>query len=465
MALSTRIGLAIVAALLAIGAAAFALVWRPAIAVIDPPNPETFAPDLVKRGRQLAAIGNCMTCHTVRGGSELAGGLPMATPFGTVFSTNITPDPQSGIGYWSEEAFQRAMRSGVDRAGQHLYPAFPYDHFARLTDDDNRALYAFLMTRQPVPSTRRDNELSFPYNQRPLIAVWKMLFLRQDGFRADPAKSAEWNRGAYLVEGLAHCGACHTPRNRLGAERSEAAFAGGEAENWQAYAINAQSSAAVPWTEEALISYLQRGWHAHHGVARGPMAQVVDSLASVDSGDIRAIATYAASLSGPRSPEQVRRGEAILAEAAKLQSAPAQTSTSTSSPPAASAAGEGAALYAAACASCHETGRSLPFAGIDLRLATGMRAPDPRNAANTILYGLPPLEGERSPIMPGFASSMTDQQVTSLLQYLRTRFSDQAAWSNVAETVAHARQAQAAFLETAAQPPNIAVNPPPRDEP
>ena len=210
----------VLAVLLVGGAvAAFAIAWRPAMAAIDPPAKQSFDPALVKRGRELAALGNCNSCHTVRGAKNFAGGLPVPTPFGTVFSSNITPDPETGIGRWSEEAFRRAMRSGVDRDGRHLYPTFPYDHFTNVSDDDDRALYAFLMTREPVRAPARQNQLSFPFNQRPVIAGWKLLFLRPGAYRPDTTKSAEWNRGAYLVEGLAHCGACHTPRNALGAER------------------------------------------------------------------------------------------------------------------------------------------------------------------------------------------------------------------------------------------------------
>src|SRR6202165_1063298 len=207
------IGSAVVALLIGGVVAAFAIVWRPAIAAIDPPTPQSFDRDLVRRGRDLAAIGNCSDCHTRRGGRDFAGGLPVPTPFGTIYSTNITPDAETGIGRWSEAAFRRAMRSGVDRDGQHLYPTFPYDHFTNVTDEDDRALYAYLMTRPAVHAPARANELSFPLQQRFVVAGWEFLFLRHGTYQVDPAQSAVWNRGAYLVEGLAHCGACHTPRN------------------------------------------------------------------------------------------------------------------------------------------------------------------------------------------------------------------------------------------------------------
>src|ERR1700759_1740885 len=167
---------AIAALLIGGGAAAFAIAWRPAISAIDPPAPQSFDPDLVKRGRDLAAIGNCNDCHTVRGARNFAGGLPVPTPFGTVFSSNITPDPETGIGRWPEAAFRRAMRSGVDREGRHLYPTFPYDHFTNVSDDDDRALFAFLMTREPVRAPARSNELSL-FDHRVVIAGWKLLFL------------------------------------------------------------------------------------------------------------------------------------------------------------------------------------------------------------------------------------------------------------------------------------------------
>src|SRR5512135_88509 len=193
-----KIVASVVAALL-IGAviAGVAIAWRPAISAIELPAPQSFDANLVKQGRELAAIGNCADCHTLRGAKDFAGGLPVPTPFGSVFSSNITPDPETGIGRWSEAAFQRAMQYGVDREGRHLYPTFPYDHFTNVTAEDDRALYAFLMTRQPVHASVPANQLSFPLNQRFVVAGWKLLYLRREPYHADSTKSAEWNRGAY----------------------------------------------------------------------------------------------------------------------------------------------------------------------------------------------------------------------------------------------------------------------------
>jgi mono/diheme cytochrome c family protein len=304
-----------VAAALVIGGAvaAFAVIWRPAIPAIEPPSPQAFDAALVRHGRDLAAIGNCNDCHTLRGGRDFAGGFPVPTPFGTIYSSNITPDAETGIGRWPEEAFRRAMRSGVDREGRHLYPTFPYDHFTNVTDEDDRALYAYLMTREPVHAPARDNQLSFPLDQRFVVAGWKLLFLHRGTYQPDLTRSAEWNRGAYLVEGLAHCGACHTPCNALGAERAGAPFAGGEVDNWYAYPINAQSPSLVPWDADALFAYLRDGWQPDHGTARGPMAQVVSNLSDVPDSDIRAIATYMAGVFGAPTPDRKRQSETMLA--------------------------------------------------------------------------------------------------------------------------------------------------------
>ena len=440
-------------ALLGGAAAAFAIVWRPAIAAVEPPGPQAFDAALVKRGRELAAIGNCNNCHTVQGARNFAGGLPVPTPFGTIFSSNITPDAETGIGKWSEAAFRRAMRSGVNREGQHLYPTFPYDHFTHVSDEDDRALYAFLMTRQPVRAPARENQLAFPFNQRFAVAGWKLLFLHRDTYQPDPGQSAEWNRGAYLVEGLAHCGACHTPRNALGAERNSAQFAGGDVDHWHAYALNDRSHAPVPWNADALYAYLRDGWHPDHGTARGPMAEVVDNLSSIPPSDVRAIAVYMAGVSGTPTPARIRQGEAAQAQA------------SSSSVPVSEANAAGASIYAAACASCHASGRPLPYGGVNLALSTAIAGPDPRNLVNIVLSGVQPVTGERSPIMPGFAANMTDAQVSALLNYLRARFSNRPPWSGVEKTIQDARRAQTASLQTSPAPRNTPADSQQREKP
>jgi mono/diheme cytochrome c family protein len=373
------------------------------------------------------------------------------TPFGTIYSSNITPDADTGIGRWPEAAFRRAMRSGVDRNGQHLYPTFPYDHFTNVSEEDDQALFAYLMTRQPVHAPARANELRFPLDQRFVIAGWKLLFLRQGTFHPDSGKSAEWNRGGYLVEGLAHCGACHTPRNALGAERASARFAGGDVDNWHAYAINNQSPAPVPWDADALFAYLRDGWHPDHGVARGPMALVVSNLSDAPDADVRAIATYMAGVFGAPPPDRKRQADQVLAQA--------RSDKASQSNPA------GAAIYAAACATCHESGRALPYGGVNLALSTSISGPDARNAANIVVSGVRPVEGERSPIMPGFAGSMNDGQIAALLKYLRARFSDRPAWTGVESTVGDARRTQTVLLQVLPPPNSAPIDPTERDKP
>lgn len=449
MARSGIIGGVLAALVIAGAALGVVLVWRPAIAAIDPPLPQSFDPALVKRGRELAALGNCNDCHTVQGGRNFAGGLPVPTPFGLIFSTNITPDPETGIGRWPEEAFRRAMRSGVDREGRHLYPTFPYDHFTNITDEDDRALYAYLMTREPVVALPRANELLFPFNQRVVVAGWKLLFLRREIYRPDATKSADWNRGAYLVAGLAHCGACHTPPNALGAERVKASFSGGEADYWTAYAINRQSPAPVAWDVDALDLYLRNGWHPDHGTARGPMADVVRNLAAVPASDVHAIAVYMADISG--APRAERSREAVVAQA---KSAPGKAADS-----------QGAAIYAAACAGCHESGRRPPFGGINLALSSALSAPDPRNLVNVVLAGVRPVEGERSPIMPGFAATMNDRQIAVLADYLRSRFASQPPWSGLETAIQEARRTQTASLNTSAGATGAPAGAAQRDKP
>jgi mono/diheme cytochrome c family protein len=348
------------------------------------------------------------------------------------------------------------MRLGVDREGRHLYPTFPYDHFTHVSEDDDRALYAYLMTREPVRASARENQLSFPFNQRVVVAGWKLLFLHRGTYQPDSKKSAEWNRGAYLVEGLAHCGACHTPRNALGAEQATATFAGGDVDNWKAYAINTQSPSPVPWDKDALYAYLRDGFHPDHGTARGPMAEVVSNLSSIPADDVRAIATYMADAFGEPPPDRKRRGEAALAQA-KSGTPTSGTATATDS--------AGGAIYLAACAGCHESSRPAPYGGINLGLSTTISGPDPRNLANIVLSGVRPVEGERSPIMPGFAASMSDAQIASLLNYLRSRFSSAPAWTGVEKIVAEARRTQTVYLETSASPPNAPADPAQRDKP
>ena len=382
---------AIAVVVIAVGAFA-ALAWRSAIPITSPPKPADSTQ--LTRGAELAAIGNCITCHMRDGGRPYAGGRPIATPFGTVYATNITPDVETGIGGWSEAAFTRAMRDGVRRDGTHLYPAFPYDHMTKMREDDIKAVYAFMMSRKPVPATTPANDLSFPFNMRAMVAGWKLLFLDKGVFAPNPSQSDDWNRGAYLVEGLGHCGACHTPRNALGAEKRNEAYAGGESDGWIAPALNAASPAAVPWDAKRLHSYLRTGYDDLHGVAAGPMAQVVQNLKSVPDKDVQAIATYVASVAGAATPERKARGDKAMARAQGDAGAAAKSDSTD----------PGAMVYAGTCAQCHgEAGRAPLIRALNLTLSSTLRNPRPDNAIRIIRDGINPVDGGAGPIMPGFA--------------------------------------------------------------
>jgi mono/diheme cytochrome c family protein len=417
---------------LALAVAGF-LLWssHEEIAEIAASSRPAFDKALVVEGAQLAAVGNCDVCHTVPGGPAYAGSRPIPTPFGTVYSANITPDPKTGIASWSEEAFRRAMRQGVSRQGYNLYPAFPYDHYAKLSDGDIRALYAFIMTRLPVESRPPANALPFPLSLRRVVTIWNLLFLDKAPFDPDPRQTAQWNRGAYLVEGLGHCGDCHTPRNFLGAEKSGQALAGGVSEGWQAPALNAASPAPVPWDAQHLFSYLHRGWDAEHGAAAGPMQSVTDDLSRVDQQDLHAMATYLASLQGQISAERHQSIDELLARVNRHEPLEANEHP----------ASLGGILFAGACADCHAGGPSLvPPRGIDLALSSAVSAPDPTNAILIILRGIHPGEGQRGPLMPPFGNTFTDGQIAALLGYVRENYSDQPAWNNLEARIREIRQ-------------------------
>jgi mono/diheme cytochrome c family protein len=413
-------------------AAFLAFAWRSAVDPIEPPAASGFDRSLIRHGAELAALGDCSTCHTAREGRVFAGGRPIRTPFGAIYSTNITPDPSTGIGRWSEVAFARAMREGVDRKGRHLYPAFPYDHFTLISDADIKALYAYLMTRQPIQAPAHANELPFPLNVRPLLAGWKLLFFREGRYRADSGHDSTWNRGAYLAAGLAHCGACHTPRNRLGAEKDTQLFGGGDSENWHAYAINTESQSPVPWDASALQFYLHNGWHALHGVARGPMAAVVENMAGVPETDVGAIAAYVVFVMGAPTPARLQRADGLTATVSRHATG--------SSPQSALTNDVGATIYAAACASCHESGQPLPFGGINLALSIDVSGEEPTNLVHVVLDGLPATGEVPIPIMPGFANTLSDRQLVALSTYLRSRFAGKPLWNDVGKSIGDARK-------------------------
>ncbi|RYY82080.1 MAG: cytochrome c, partial [Comamonadaceae bacterium] len=361
------------------------------------PAPSSFDPALVRRGGQLAAVGSCASCHTLPQGRAYAGGVPLQTPFGTIHGTNITPDPRTGIGDWSLEAFRRALREGVSRDGHRLYPAFPYDHFTRLADGDIEALYAFAMTRDPVEQAAPANRLMFPLQFRPLLAAWNLLYLRE-GPVAPPAQAAGAQaRGAYLVDALGHCSACHAPRNALGAERRDQGLAGGVAEGWHASALDARSESPLPWTREALATYLRQGIAEGHAMTAGPMRGVVANLSRADPADVDAIATFVAAQMGAPDAARSARAEAARRKASQ----PLAAAPSRGDGPSAPVLALGARVYQDSCAACHDLGRGPSSgSGLQLPLAVALALPGPENLAHIIRDGIQPLPGEPGRWMP-----------------------------------------------------------------
>jgi mono/diheme cytochrome c family protein len=411
----------------------FALAWRPAVAPIEPAAKSSFPAELVARGQVLAGAGYCVVCHTRAGGQPYAGGYPMPTPFGTIYSTNITPDPETGIGRWSLEAFARAMQEGVARDGSHLFPAFPYDHFTKVTDDDVEALYAYIITRPPVRATPPSNTLPFPLNIRALQEGWKILFFRSGRYQPDPSKSAEWNRGAYLAEGLSHCGACHTPRNLLEAEKVSERYAGASIENWIAPALTDANPSPVPWTQDELFSYLRSGISQLHGVSAGPMAPVIHTgYADVPDDDVRAVAVYFADL------DHAAAREAAIEPAVKKALATSLLGSGQDDDP-------DAQLYAGACIGCHFNAGPAPIAARpELALNSALRLREPTNLIQVVLQGISVREGGPGLVMPRYDWALTDADIARLAAYLRRTRTDQPSWTDVEKKVAAVRQKDAA---------------------
>lgn len=412
--------LTLVILVFAAAGAYFALVWQPAIAPIARFNPQSFPLPLIERGATLAAIGDCAVCHTTKGGVPYAGSRPLPTPFGTLYTTNITPDVATGIGNWSFAAFRRAMHRGVARDGSYLYPALPYGHFSHVNDDDLNAIYTFLMTRTPVTLQAPRNALIFPLGFRPFLAGWNLLFLHSGPFVPDPNKSAEWNRGAYLAEGLGHCAACHTPLNALGGEEDGRAYAGGAAEGWSAPPLNARNPEAARWNAASLYTYLKTGMESSHSAAAGPMGPVTQDLSTVPDADVKDIAIYIASImqAPGASPVPVDRSDQ-----------------------AAAANPLGATLFTAACSGCHGDGAPMLNQGRPALSAVGdLEEDDPSNVLQAILQGVQPPVAARGPYMPGFADNLTDQDIAALAAYLRTRYSTRPVWPNLATTVSDLRR-------------------------
>jgi mono/diheme cytochrome c family protein len=406
------ITLALLAALAGI---ATATVWslnrldEAPLPVAEGPAPTTEAQ--IARGAYLARVGNCATCHTERGGAPYAGGRPLATPFGTVYSSNLTPDEATGLGRWSAQAFWRALHNGRSLDGRLLYPAFPYPNYTQVTRADSDAIYAYLRSLPPAKSPNRAHELAFPFSTQPALAVWRALYFRPGVHRDEAGRTPEWNRGAYLVRGLGHCSACHEARNLLGASQG-LELAGGlmPLQNWYAPSLRDPHEAGVAdWSEQEIMSLLRTGITSQ-GSVMGPMADVVyRSTQYLGESDLRAMAVFLKSLpsAGSRRPEPARATSTRLAQ--------------------------GAALYARHCATCHgEQGEGVP--GVYPRLAgnRAVRMAEPANVIRVIAKGgfLPATAGNPRPFgMPPFAHLLSDDEIAAVATYVRD------SWGNAAGAV------------------------------
>jgi len=394
----------------------------PLPAAAMPPLPSAA---VLAAGARVVALGDCMVCHTARDGAPYAGGYGLRTPFGTIYSTNITPDPDTGIGNWSPAAFRRALREGVARDGHLLYPAFPYIHYTRMSDRDIELAYAYLMSRTPVRAEARRNDLAFPLNFRPMLAFWNALYLRPGDARIPARQATPLERGRYLVDTLGHCASCHSGMNPLGGERHPA-FQGGNIDGWDAPALTWLAAGAAPWRHGELVDYLRGGLSSAHGAAKGPMRPVTERLAGVPREDVEAIATYLMSI------------QATGAAAARPQGQAPDIARVAASVPAGAA---GARLFDAACAGCHAApAPMMRLAGRPgLARSSAVLGASPVDFVQTVLHGVPWAHGS-AVYMPPFADTLSDAQVAQLAAYIRTGLAGQPAWKDVATTSARVRK-------------------------
>jgi mono/diheme cytochrome c family protein len=366
--------------------------------------------DLVTRGKYLTQAADCEVCHTTEEGQSFAGGRAFATPFGVLYSPNITADRETGIGTWSDEDFISAVHKGIAKDGKRLYPAFPYESYTLLADDDVRAIKAYLFSLPIARATALPNNLRFPFNQRWLMGIWSAFYNPDQRFRPLEDRSPEWNRGAYLVEGLGHCGDCHTPRNLAQALDNRRKFAGALTDGWRAYNITADPVSGLgKWSDSELIEYLRTGHAVGHGSAGGPMAEVVDvSLSKLTPADARAIATYLSSI------PTIRTRDLPAPKASPAGDNPERLQADVDP--------RGKQIFEGACASCHG------WSGVSLltnyATLTGDRAindPSAINAAQIVLSGEHRRTSDGVLLMPAFGAAYSDTEIAAVANYVTAR--------------------------------------------
>jgi len=376
------------------------------------PSAETIA-----RGQALTTAGGCASCHTADPAKPFAGGKRIDTPFGALYSPNLTPDRDTGLGGWSDDDFRRALRYGVAPDGSRYYPAFPYPNFTRLTRDDLAAIRAYLATLTPFRNSSPPPQLRWPLNYRVVMRAWDFLFFRPGIFQPDQQKSTQWNRGGYLVEGVAHCGTCHTPKNMFDADKRGQAYGGGTIAGWFAPRLdNAARGGLQSWSVEDIVEYLQSGRNGRSH-AGGPMAEVVvNSTSRMSDDDVRAIAVY-------------------------LKDLPAGAPEAAVTPPPRADMTAGKAVYDHACVACHEAdGSGAPRIYPPLPGNANLQADDPSSTLRIILDGAETMTTARAPntgSMSGYARQLSDQEIADVTNYIRN------SWGNAAPLVTAAQVAKA----------------------
>ncbi len=380
--------------------------------------------DLVARGEYLTRAADCEACHTTKGGQPYTGGLAFNLPFGTMYSPNITPDKETGIGNWTDADFLNAIHKGIAPDGTRLYPAFPYASYTLLTDNDALAIKAYLFSLAPVHKETPENTLVFPFNQRWLMRFWSLFYNSDERFRPNPSQTAEWNRGAYLAEALGHCGECHTPRNLAQALDNNKKFAGAVTAGWRAYNITQDNTSGIgSWSAETTAKFLAHGHVEGFGTASGPMGEAIDmSLRHMTPEDISALVAYLKTI-----------------PAIADTSLPVPKTMLASAFPSGSEMDEnarGAMIFAGACAACHSwTGKSAVLSYADFIGSRTVNDPTARNVAQAVIWGVTRHSPDGKVTMPGFGKAYSDHEIAAVVNYITARFG--AEKSNItAEEVA-----------------------------
>jgi len=363
----------------------------------------------IERGRYLAAAGDCTACHTAKGGRAFAGGLPIETPFGVIYSPNITPDRDTGIGAWSDDEFYRALHQGIAANGDYLYPAFPYPWFTKVSRNDALAIRAFLGTLDAVRAERPKAALTWPLGYREVMLGWNDLYFTAGEFSPDPQKPAAWNRGAYLVEGLGHCGACHTQANMFGAAETGEALQGGRLQDWYAPSLAGElGSGLASWSADDIVQFLQTGRNGKTA-AYGPMAEVItDSTSKLSDADLAAIATYLKDRPVPAAQKQAYQPDPKLLRA-------------------------GEAVYLDNCSACHRSnGEGVAETFPALKADAAVQGTDPTTIIRLILDGVHTVATDTRPTpfsMPAFGWKLSDEQIAAVASYIRSN------WGNASSPV------------------------------